>query len=244
MGDRLRLFVTGIAAVGIVGATVAMPSAWDQLFGDDDGPRHTAPLSALRDFDGITLRGPDKVTVTQGDQFAVSVEGDGRDRVNLYVDDGVLHVARRRDGGWGGSTASVRVTMPRLTRIWITGSGDLEAQKLEGPAFRALVTGSGSVNIGDLSAQTVALTLRGSGDMILSGRAGALDVNSFGSGTMNLDGLVARTASIRLVGSGSVDAQASERAALNVAGSGDAHVRGTNVCEVRKTGSGDAACTI
>jgi len=243
MSDKLRLFITGAIAVAAVGITVAAPTPWSLFGSDDDEEQQQAPiaLASLKDFDGITLQGPDDVIVTPGDKFAVSLEGSGARFLNLYVRDGVLHVTRRSNK-WRGD-AKVRVTMPSLARVMITGSGDVQAGTFSSKTFSALVTGSGDLKVDGMTSDNVALTLRGSGDMAMAGTTKALGVTLFGSGDMRLDDLNAQTADVVLRGSGTVQAHASGSAKLDITGSGDAHVSGTTQCQISKVGSGDAECT-
>ncbi len=245
MSDRFRLFITGAVALVAVGVSFAAPTPWSLIHFDSDDEEEQAviPLTSLKGFEGIALEGPDDVIVTQGDQFAVALDGD-KDAarfLNLYVRDGVLHVGRR-GGHWNGDT-TVRVTMPALTRIMLVGSGDMQVEKLDGKAFSALVTGSGDLNVNEVISDNVALTLRGSGDVAMTGTTRALGVNLLGSGDIQLGDLNAQTADITLRGSGSVQAHASGSAKLDVTGSGDAHVSGTTQCQITKVGSGDVECT-
>ncbi len=245
MSDKFRLFITGAVALVAVGVTVAAPTPWSFVHFDSDEEEQTVvQLDSLKNFDGVTLEGPDDVIVTPGDKFAVTLEGDkdAPQFLNLYVRDNVLHVGRRGGRHWGGD-ATIHVTMPGLTRVLLAGSGDMQVEKFDGKAFNALVTGSGDLDVSEVISDNVAVTLRGSGDVAMTGTTKALGVNLFGSGDMRLDGLNAQTADITLRGSGSVDAHASASAKLDITGSGDAHVSGTTQCQISKVGSGDVECT-
>lgn len=245
MSDRFRLFITGAVALVAVGVTFAAPTPWSLIHFDDDEDEQQAvvQLDSLKNFDGITLEGPDDVIVTQGDKFGVMIEGD-KDAprfVDLNVRDGVL-VIGRRGRHWNGN-ATIHVTMPGLTRVLLSGSGDMQVEKSDSKAFSALITGSGDMNVNEVIADNVQLTLRGSGDVAMAGTTRTLGVNLFGSGDIRLDDLNAQTADITLRGSGSIQAHASGSAKLDVTGSGDAHVSGTTQCQISKVGSGDAECT-
>ncbi len=248
MSDRLRLAVTGVAAAAMLGLTFAGPSLWSMLSGPNSrqaGP----PLAQLKDFDGIALAGPDDVIVTPGAAYAVRLSGNraATRHVGLHVRGGVLHVDRRRGGNWfgrGGGSATVHVTMPTLSRVWIAGSGDVRAEKVSSKSFNALIQGAGDLQVKDIATDAVRLTLRGSGDVSLSGRTDDLRLTVVGSGDVAAGDLKARTAAISLTGSGSVRAHADGEARLRVTGSGNAHVDGTNRCRIVKTGSGEAECSI
>ena len=248
MGDRTRLFITGAVALAAVGVTVTGHGLWSTVLHNNGSYSFAIPLSQLRNFDGITVEGPDDVVVTPGDHYAVTLEGDkdAARYMNLYVKDGVLHVGRRSHEGWFGSLNSnvtVHVTMPGLSRLWLAGSGDLKLERFEGKELRALIVGSGNLDAENVKAQNVLVTVRGSGDAEMKGTTRALTVDVAGSGNVSFDDLAAETAAITVHGSGDVEARATKNATLEVAGSGDAHVSGTTMCQINKSGSGDAECT-
>jgi len=245
MGDRTRLFLTGLAAVVVIGATVAGHGLGSML-------RHSSvvqaqlPLSQLKNFDGITLRGPDDVIVTAGDRFAVTIDGDATARryVSVYVDDGVLRVERRAHEGWWGPSggATVHVTMPHLKRVWLAGTGNLEIDKADGREFSALLQGPGNMDVKDVTADTVRVTVQGPGDATLGGATKMLTLNLSGPGNVRADALSARTADITVSGPGDVQARAIGDAKLIASGPGGIHVTGTTKCQIDRTGPGEADC--
>lgn len=248
MGDRTRLFLTGVAAAGAVALTFSPPWTW--FDGDEDGNEQAqpVPLSSLKNFDGIMQQGPDTVVVMPGPDFSVSTEGDPQTlkHVSLTVHDGVLRVGRRKINGWwgsGGHPVTIRVTMPGLARVWITGSGAVEAEGVDSKEFAARLDGSGDLKVANLQSNAVRLSLNGSGNMDLSGQVGEVSAVLVGSGGVQAAGLEARTANISVTGSGEIHAQARQNAKLTLNGSGHAQVDGTNQCQIQKTGSGDAECT-
>lgn len=247
MGDRTRLLLTGVAAVGAVAVTVAAPAPWDWFNGEDE-QYVDAPPASLRNFDGIVQRGPDTVIVTPGRDFSVTKEGDAQalKHVTLSVHDGALRVGRRGTDGWwgnGGNGVTIRVTMPHLARVWITGSGEVQADNIDAREFAARLDGSGGLKVANIKSDMVRLSLNGSGEMDLAGHAGAVSAVLVGSGDVRAQALKARTADVSVTGSGEVRAQASQSAKVAVSGSGHAQVDGTNRCQIQKTGSGDAECT-
>jgi hypothetical protein len=247
MGDRTRLFLTGVAAAGAIAVTVTGNGLWSMIR-HSETVEASLPLSQLRDFDGVMLEGPDDVVIVPGDHFAVTAQGnkDALRYLNLYVRRGVLHVGRRRHNGWLGSGnggITVHVTMPGLTRLWLAGSGDTKLERFEGKELSALLDGSGHLTANNVTAKNVLVTVRGSGSVDMDGKTEALTATVQGSGSMDLDGLAAQTAEIAVQASGSVEAHASRQAKLDIAGSGSAHVSGTTQCQISRNGSGDAECT-
>ncbi|MBO9574382.1 MAG: DUF2807 domain-containing protein [Sphingobium sp.] len=249
MGDKMRLMVTGVAAAGVLAVTVSGHSLWSMFDDDrDPSPAQAVPLSQLRDFDGITLQGPDAVVVTSGPQFSIKTEGnpEALKYLTLSVHNGVLRVGRRQRNGWWGASGdpvTVHVTMPGLSRVWITGSGDVTVDKVGSKEFSSRLDGSGGLTVGAIASNAVRLSLNGSGHMDLDGTARDVSISLVGSGEVSADGLTAQTADISVAGSGEIVAHAANNAKLTLNGSGHAQVAGTNRCEIHKAGSGEAECT-
>lgn len=95
-------------------------------------------------------------------------------------------------------------------RVWLT-TPNLEAFK---------TSGSGNVDIQGLRNSRLSLTINGSGDMLVTGSTGELDLNIHGSGTARLASLNARTVKASLFGSGEATVRASEELDARIFGSG------------------------
>lgn len=256
MKDRTRLAITGAVALVALVATIGGHGFHIDLgrggsgSGDrDEGApsgREAQALADLRDFDGVALAGPDDLVVTHGAGFSVRAEGDrdALDRLRLYVKDRTLHVERKdRDRGRSDGGATVRVTLPALARVSLTGPGDISVDRLDGKAVKAEVTGPGALSIGRLSADSADLALTGSGDLTVAGTVGTATLRATGSGDIAARGLRAERASLDLIGSGDIFLGVSREADISILGSGSAHVTGTTTCKVTRLGSGKADCT-
>ena len=251
MGDKGKLALTGLVAIVAVGVAFGgIGHGISFNFGDDhDGGAQTARTFAnLKDFDGVTLNGPDNVEITRGDTFAVKASGDAEalKHLNIVVRDHVLVVERGGKSNWFSGNrgdVTVAVTMPALTRLALTGSGDMSADRLAGKQVKASLTGPGDLKIEGIEADDAAFALVGSGNLTVEGHAKNLTLNSKGSGNLSADDLAAEAVAATLYGSGNIAGHASRTAKIAVNGSGDIHVEGTNSCSISKQGSGDAECT-
>ncbi len=217
-----------------------------------DAPRAPRPpLDALRDFDAVALGGPDSVEVRIGAEFAVTVDGDPEaiEKLDIHVDDAVLHVTRRHAPGrpWSFDSdddgATVRVTMPRLRSATLYGSGDLRVERMEGDRVEASLAGSGDLFIADIAAREARLDLAGSGTLTARGTVEVSRLSVAGSGDIRADRLTALRTRVAIVGSGDAHAHAGEAAKVSIIGSGDATIRGTANCELSRIGSGDVPCS-
>jgi hypothetical protein len=102
-----------------------------------------------------------------------------------------------------------------------------------------VLSGSGSIDVPDLSGQSVSVSMPGSGMITMTGTADRVDIRLAGSGNIYCDGLQARSAVINLPGSGNITAYASESLDARLMGSGNISYKG-NPSQVSKsvTGSG------
>jgi hypothetical protein len=111
-----------------------------------------------------------------------------------------------------------RITMPQLTGLVLTGSGDITAHGVQSDHLSATLSGSGTIRA--------------------DGTAHEAQVELTGSGKVALDQLAAERASVSVTGSGDVAVAASRELDVEITGSGDVTYRGDPELKKRITGSG------
>lgn len=216
-------------------------------------PASVGPITtqsfALTGFTGVEVAGPDDVTIRQGDSFSIVARGrqETLDRLEIKLDGSRLSIGRKRDGIRFSSRdeddLDIAITMPKLDKVRLTGSGSIEADSVDGDTVEAVVTGSGDLKVAKLAGKSAEITVSGSGDIeIGGGRIGSGEFSVTGSGDIDADGLVAGTLDVSITGSGNVDAQATGKADISILGSGDVKLGGGATCSTRKMGSGTATC--
>jgi hypothetical protein len=205
---RALLLPAVVAALALAGCTVG-----------DDGPR-TTHTRAVADFTRIDNRDSVDLRLHVGEPQRVLVSAGEKaiDDVQTEVHDGTLRVTFDHDG-FGGGEVVVDVSVPTLTGIEASGSGDIDADGIDTPAFE--------------------LSSEGSGDIALAGTAGQLAVDLDGSGDADLAGLATREARVVLCGSGDVEVRADERLDVDVDGSGDVRYHGDPAVTQQLEGSGE-----
>jgi hypothetical protein len=186
--------------------------------------------------------------ITQGDAFAVRAEGPANRIKDLeaVVEDGQL-IIRPREGGpnirlTGHDDVTFHITMPRIDRIALAGSGDVEVDRVTGPSFTGVVEGGGELVVRDLAVDRADLTVTGSGDLAVSGSTRETSVTISGSGEVDGQGLDTARATITINGSGEASLVVADRAEVTVNGGGDVDVGGPGICAVTINGSGDVSC--
>ncbi|KGB52335.1 DUF2807 domain-containing protein [Sphingopyxis sp. SE2] len=213
----------------------------------DAGPVTTQSFD-LTGFTGVKVAGPDDVTIRRGDAFSISAKGPKAiiDELEIELDGDMLSIGRKNSDfsfRGGDNDVDIAIIMPALREVRLTGSGEIDADAVDGDAVEAVVTGSGDLKVGTLNGKSAKVAVSGSGDIeIGGGTIGSGDFGVTGSGNIAAGGLAATTLDVSIAGSGDVDAKASGSADIAILGSGDATIGGGGKCSTRTMGSGTATC--
>lgn len=188
----------------------------------------------------VVLASGDKVIVTDGTTFAITVEGGDTESLRFIRDERTIGITRK-DGWSGNQTATIRITMPPPSELVIAGAGEINAQSLASEADVS-IGGSGTVTFGKITAERLEINIGGSGEVSGAGTVKRLEVNIGGSGDVELDGLKADNAEVSIGGAGDVAFASDGEVEANIAGSGDVRVAGSAKCTVNAFGSGTLTC--
>jgi hypothetical protein len=203
-GGRTRHSWRGAIAAGFAAAVAAMvlPGCGAGQPGSTAGSGVAAAQGrTVARFTGVDLTGSSQVTVTVGQRQSVVVHADRNllRNVTTRVVGGVLEI-----GTTGRFTTkvpmNVEVSVPSLTGLKLSGSGQ--------------VTATG------ITARALSVSLPGSGSLDLSGTVTRLDVTLGGSGQAQLSHLTARDVHAVLSGSGRIQLTATSSLDAAVPGSG------------------------
>ncbi|MEM6290629.1 MAG: head GIN domain-containing protein [Myxococcota bacterium] len=176
------------------------------------------------EFDAIELEGAIDVEVVVGKDIDVEVIAAPKllDDVTTKIKEGTLHIDLEGGGHSSSGGVLVKVAVPSLVGVELSGSGDIKVAGLTEGDFEAIIAGSGDVE--------------------LAGTAESLTASIKGSGDIDARGLSVETADLEIAGSGDITATASQSVLGDIAGSGDITVRGGASCTVTAAGSGDVNC--
>src|SRR5215217_1857914 len=205
---RSALLLGVIATVAVTGCAL-----------EDDGPRVTQTRD-VADFTRIDNSGSVDVRLHVGDPQRVRVRAGDKviDDVHTAVRDGILRIDFDHHG-FGGNDVVVEASVPRLTGVTASGSGDIDADGIRADSF-------------DVRSD-------GSADIALTGTVGRLAVDLDGSGDANVAGLVAGSARVSLGGSGDASVRADDALDVRLDGSGDVKYSGNPRLTKNLDGSGD-----
>ena len=203
----------------------------------------TTETRVVSDFTGIIVEGSGDVELSQGLIQSVTVECDQniQQYVKTDVVGGTIHLGFKNNTSIRSMTRMVfHITIPRLQTVVIAGSGNV---RIPAPVLADTVSlsirGSGDIDavlvVGRLTA-----TIDGSGDIGVSGKSNDLAITINGSGSVRADRLAGVRADVRINGSGNAQVSASETVAIRITGSGDVEYSGGGRATVSSSGSGTA----
>jgi len=191
----------------------------------------------------VVAAGPDNVIITRGATLDIDVSGDQEavDALRFTLDDETLGIMRDNDWKDVDGKATVRVTLPKLEKLVLAGSGRAEADVLDGDA-EVTIAGSGTAHTASVDAATLEVTIAGSGTYSAAGRVGSLELNVAGSGSAEMAGLKVHRAEITIAGSGDAAFVSDGMVEATIMGSGDVTVTGSARCTINSMGSGTLTC--
>ena len=218
-------------------------------------------------FTAVSFAGSGDLYLTQGDEESLTVEADDdvMSSIVTEVENGVLHLHRKKTSNWRGwfDDDEVRydLTFTTLDSLRIAGSGDAFAGRIEGADLKITISGSADVNIDELEVDSLEIAVTGSGELhVAELSAGELNSRITGSGEVQVGGevgsqhisvtgsgdhiapmLESETVAARVAGSGTVDVWVTQDLEANVSGSGDVIYRGEPTVSKRISGSGEVA---
>jgi hypothetical protein len=226
---RSRWVLVAILAFLLGGLTVALLYQFDVFGGSSSSTTVGSGVAAtqardLAAFDSVELAGGNNVVIRVGEKQSVVVKADDNllDRVTTEVQSRKLVIANTPGSLTTKSPMSVEVNVPTLTALTLTGSGNIVVDGVE--------------------AESLELTLPGSGTLTGSGTATRLDVTVGGSGTVQFTGLVATDVRALVSGSGSIFITATKTLDASVSGSGAILYAG-NPQEITQNVTGTGAIT-
>lgn len=191
----------------------------------------------------ITLAGPDKLVISEGDTLEITLEGseDAGSALRFDRDGEKLTIARDQEIYDGSGNATIRMTIPAVSQLAIAGSGNIEATTMASDADIE-IAGSGRISVASLSADELDVEIAGSGTVTAAGSARKLAVEMAGSGDVLMAELMADDVTIEIAGSGDVALSSNGSVDAEIAGSGDIVVTGSATCSLKSAGAGSLTC--
>lgn len=222
-----RRAVLRLSAPLLLATLAALPPAAQAQQVTGSG-RTATEMRTLAPFQAVALSGSMDLVVRQGATQAVQVEVDDNllpfleTEVSGSGDNATLQVRWKRGLSiHKATTAQVRVTVPRLTALSASGSGDMTVEPFETPSLSIRVSGSSDTRLQKLTTGQLQIAISGSGDVDGAGSATKLRIDVSGSGDVKLRDLKSDDVQISIAGSGDASVHAEKSLEVRIAGSGD-----------------------
>lgn len=170
-------------------------------------------------FTAIEIIGMGDLVVEKGDADTLSVTSDDNilPLLETKVEGGVLRLSPGRNN-LRVTKLEYRVTAKDPKRFGISGSGKVDASKLDTDEVSASISGAGNIT--------------------LAGSAGKLDVHISGAGRCSAENLSTKKATVGISGAGSITVNASEKLDARVSGAGSVRYLGSPELTTSVSGAG------
>jgi carbon monoxide dehydrogenase subunit G len=158
-------------------------------------------------------------------------------KMDIYIS--MPNIRKLKILGSGKIIAKSKINSPKLVSI-ITGSGKME---LSGniKISDIFITGSGNVNFDKLISESTHIDITGSGKVNLKGECTDLKIDITGSGNINALDFPNENCTISIAGSGNLKTNSSKSLKININGSGKVKYKGTPKISSKINGSGSVS---
>lgn len=185
----------------------------------------------LGDFTGIEMDGGAAVTLVQGSEHSVKVEGSQRvvDQVVTEVNNGVLeiHYRDKKLFDFWNEKLTLTIAFADLTSFRLDGGVELKADDLELEKLDFTINGGASLKMNNLSINTLNMELAGGGDIHISGVAENLNIDVSGGTNFESEDLKCAIVNVKIAGAANVAVWATEKLDLDLAGAYNVSYWGT-----------------
>lgn len=175
-------------------------------------------------FDQVEFGGIGNLTIRQGSQESLTVEADDNliEHITTRVVGNRLIIGLEGNFNIGGmSRISYELVVRDLSKLTLSGFGDIDLDQLDTDTLTIMVSGSGNLNLADLQAGSLDVTTTGFGDTEVGGEVEDLTVAIKGAGNFKGGDLLSQSARIEVSGFGSATAWVMEDLDVKISGSGN-----------------------
>ncbi len=207
----------------------------------------------LGEFNRISMRGIGKMTITQGKEQSVVIEGDKItvSRISTNVSDGKLVIDVGRDwvekisAGFdflSSNDIRIIITLKELTELEVTGAADIEANDIKTKSLVLKMIGASAVKVPGLHADTLKTEIPGAGKIVVSGKVKDQSVTLAGAGNFNGYKLESNNTKVVLSGVGSAQLWVKKELEVTIAGVGSVEYYGSPTVKQSVTMLGNITC--
>jgi hypothetical protein len=192
-------------------------------------------------FKGLSLELPASVEIVQGETENLVIEADDNiaPLIESVVDSGQLKIRlTERFKSLKPTVLKLTLHVRALEQVSISGSGKVNAQRLQSPTLELRIAGSGDVRLAALQTDALSVSISGAGGFFAAGRADTARYSIAGSGDLKTSSLASKNVKISIAGSGDAVVWASQTLNVSIAGAGDVAYHGDAAVTRSVNGSG------
>jgi len=183
------------------------------------------------------------VVLTQGPIQKVDIQASDRllNLIETEVRDGKLTIKWSERFVRENESIKIYITMVDVKSLHVSGSGDILCNgNILTSTINLSISGSGTIKLDKLKAETIESSISGSADIIVGGSeaANSLTAKISGSGNIKVPDLPVKNVEISISGSGNCYVNAVETIKARVSGSGDIFYSGLATIDAKVSGSG------
>ena len=192
-------------------------------------------------FTKISMGISGDVYISQGITPKISVEADAEilGLIVTEVKNDELKIRFSQSRVKGKTPIRIWVTTAEIEGLYLSGSGNMITETaIKTDEMELKLSGSGNINVKDLSCDEVDASISGSGNIDVKGSADELSVGISGSGNCNADEFKTEETSVKISGSGNCKVNAIKDLSVAISGSGSVFYVGNPTIDASVSGSG------
>lgn len=235
--ERKKLFQLAF----VVLLVFSISSCIDCIRGDGDIITQNR-TNEISEFDQLELSGSFNVEYVQDSSLFLEIEGDSNilDILTTSVSGGRLYIGTKHNRCYSSrNNISVRVHSEKLSKIILSGSGNIRCSSLNTDILELISSGSGNFKFSNLNTQILNANISGSGNIRLGGFAENTSFSISGSGNIYAYDLEQEACGLSINGSGNVYVRFLNSLTGVINGSGNVYYKGPgNEVDIQINGSG------
>jgi len=196
----------------------------------------------VSDFTGVDVGGVGELVIIFGDTTSLNITTDTNlhEYIEVAVEDSTLDIGFASGVVISNPTElTYEVTVPSLESVTMSGSASLSMDELSAESFTLSASGSSDVEVDDIDLETLTLDISGSADVTLEGSATEMTLELSGAADLDATELDVTTATIDISGSSEANLTVTESLSGEVSGAADLTYEGDPDNNLDISGSAD-----
>jgi hypothetical protein len=177
---------------------------------------------SVESFDRVVLTGIGDVTIVQGDQESLEIEAEDNviPFIRTNVRNGILEIGFDRKSIIPTKPIKFRLTMRSVRGLDTNGVSNIQSNEIATDRLEVSISGTGSVNIRDLTAEELTIIVSGAGNCTLEGTVDQQRITLSGAGNYDGENLESSETDITITGLGKVTVWATNNLNVTISGTG------------------------